>query len=55
MLYKHHGIGHGFSGDYNEYYNEQLDIDSVVYFMLVNKIMKELYPNIISIAEGCKI
>ena len=52
MLFKHHGIGHGFSGDYNEYYNDQLDVDSVVYFMLANKIIKELFPNVICIAEG---
>jgi len=36
MLYKHHGIGFGFTGNYNEYFNENLDIDSIIYLMLAN-------------------
>jgi 1,4-alpha-glucan branching enzyme len=28
MMYHHHGIGYGFSGDYNEYFSENTDIVS---------------------------
>jgi 1,4-alpha-glucan branching enzyme len=51
MLYHHHGIGTGFSGDYNEYFGDSVDTEALVYLMLANRIMKELYPYIITIAE----
>ena len=31
MLYYHHGIGTGFSGDYKEYFNASVDVDALVY------------------------
>ena len=37
MMYKHHGIGTGFSGDYNEYFGDDVDLDAVVYLMLVSE------------------
>ncbi|XP_032401297.1 1,4-alpha-glucan-branching enzyme [Xiphophorus hellerii] len=51
MLYHHHGIGTGFSGDYNEYFGLQVDEESLVYLMLSNHILHSLYPDCITIAE----
>uniref|UniRef100_A0A3P9IGV1 1,4-alpha-glucan branching enzyme n=1 Tax=Oryzias latipes TaxID=8090 RepID=A0A3P9IGV1_ORYLA len=51
MLYHHHGIGTGFSGDYNEYFGLHVDEDSLVYLMLANHILHTLYPDCITIAE----
>lgn len=51
MIYKHHGIGYGFTGNYSEYFNENLDKDSVVYLMLANTLMKQINPKSISVAE----
>jgi 1,4-alpha-glucan branching enzyme len=35
MLYVHHGIGTGFSGHYDEYFGGQVDLEAIVYLMLV--------------------
>lgn len=35
MLYVHHGMGTGFGGGYGEYFGNQVDMDAVVYMMLV--------------------
>ncbi|XP_073673467.1 1,4-alpha-glucan-branching enzyme [Garra rufa] len=51
MLYHHHGIGSGFSGDYAEYFGLQVDEDSIVYLMLANHILHTLYEDCITIAE----
>ncbi|KAJ3111534.1 alpha-1,4-glucan branching enzyme [Phlyctochytrium bullatum] len=51
MLYVHHGIGTGFSGHYDEYFNDRVDIEAVVYLMLANHMMHELHPHIITVAE----
>jgi 1,4-alpha-glucan branching enzyme len=51
MLYLHHGIGTGFSGDYREYYGPMVDNESVVYLMLANYMLHKLYPGIITVAE----
>ncbi|XP_072316290.1 1,4-alpha-glucan-branching enzyme [Eucyclogobius newberryi] len=51
MLYHHHGIGSGFSGDYSEYFGLQVDEDSLVYLMLANHIVHTLYPHCITVAE----
>ncbi|ORY00939.1 glycogen branching enzyme [Basidiobolus meristosporus CBS 931.73] len=51
MMYVHHGIGAGFSGGYHEYFNESVDEEAVVYLMLSNYMLHELYPEIITIAE----
>lgn len=43
MLYKHHGLGFGFSGDYNEYFNpDYVDEDAIGYFMLAHQLLHEL-------------
>ncbi|KNZ77177.1 1,4-alpha-glucan-branching enzyme [Termitomyces sp. J132] len=51
MMYKHHGIGTGFSGGYYEYFGEAADIEAIVYLMLANDAIHNLYPDVITIAE----
>ncbi|KAG5654624.1 alpha-1,4-glucan branching enzyme [Sphagnurus paluster] len=51
MMYKHHGIGTGFSGGYHEYFGDAADIEAIVYLMLANDAIHTLYPNAITIAE----
>ncbi|TFK22327.1 1,4-alpha-glucan branching enzyme [Coprinopsis marcescibilis] len=51
MMYKHHGIGTGFSGGYHEYFGDGADEEGIVYLMLANDAMHSLYPNSITIAE----
>ncbi|XP_007901760.1 1,4-alpha-glucan-branching enzyme isoform X2 [Callorhinchus milii] len=51
MLYHHHGLAVGFSGDYSEYFGLQVDDESVVYLMLSNHLLHSLYPDCITIAE----
>lgn len=43
MLYKHHGLSFGFSGDYNEYFNpDWVETEAITYLMLAHKMMEEL-------------
>ena len=51
MMYQHHGIGVGFSGGYHEYFGQQCDIDGIAYLMLANKLIKDLVPSSVTIAE----
>ena len=45
------GISRGFSGDYREYFNMEVDIDALVYLMLANKMLHETFPFVVTIAE----
>ncbi|KAF8737953.1 hypothetical protein AX14_012132 [Amanita brunnescens Koide BX004] len=51
MMYKHHGIGTGFSGGYNEYFGDAADVENIVYLMLANDATHSLYPSATTIAE----
>ncbi|KAK4165057.1 alpha-glucan branching enzyme [Cladorrhinum sp. PSN259] len=51
MLYLHHGIGTGFSGGYHEYFGAEVDEEAVVYLMLANEMLHNLYPEVITVAE----
>lgn len=51
MMYLHHGMGYGFSGDYKEYFGNTVDEEAVGYLMLANDMLHELYPNVVTIAE----
>ncbi|KAF3164777.1 alpha-1,4-glucan branching enzyme [Orbilia oligospora] len=52
MLYLHHGIGTGFSGGYHEYFGNTVDDEGVVYLMLANEMLHQVYKDqVISIAE----
>jgi 1,4-alpha-glucan branching enzyme len=50
MLYKSHGLGEDF-GDYSSYYNLNQDGDAICYLTLANKLIHEVNPNAITIAE----
>lgn len=51
MLYRHHGIGRGFSGHYDEYFGPQSDVDgeSLCYLQLANHLLHQL--GCVTIAE----
>ncbi|XP_015602286.1 1,4-alpha-glucan-branching enzyme [Cephus cinctus] len=51
MLYHSRGMGQGFSGHYDEYYGLNVDVEGVVYLMLANHMLHELYPEMVTIAE----
>lgn len=43
MIYKHHGLSFGFSGDYNEYFNsDYVDEDSLTYLMLAHELFDQI-------------
>jgi 1,4-alpha-glucan branching enzyme len=39
ILYHHHGIAIGFSGNYKEYFGTQVDTDGLTYLMLANDLV----------------
>lgn len=41
----------GFSGGYHEYFGPGVDEDGVVYLMLANEMLHQIYPDCITIAE----
>lgn len=43
MMYKHHGMGVGFSGGYHEYFGDDVDMEAMVYLMLVSLYCFEWY------------
>ncbi|KAF8761572.1 Carbohydrate-binding module 48 (Isoamylase N-terminal domain) [Rhizoctonia solani] len=51
MMYVHHGIGTGFSGGYHEYFGPGADNEAIVYLMIANDMLHQLYPEVITIAE----
>lgn len=51
MLYKHHGIGEGFSGGYHEYFGDSTDNEAVSYLMLANLLCHCADPPAITIGE----
>ncbi len=50
MLYLDHGLGSVFSS-YDQYYNLNQDEDAIAYLHLANKLIHQVNPNAISIAE----
>lgn len=52
ILYTHHGMGSGFSGNYDEYFGAGVDEEALGYLQLANYMFEQLHPDIISIAEG---
>ncbi|KAI4306123.1 hypothetical protein L6164_029430 [Bauhinia variegata] len=50
MIYTHNGFA-SFTGDLDEYCNQYVDRDALLYLILANEILHFLYPNIITIAE----
>jgi 1,4-alpha-glucan branching enzyme len=41
----------GFSGGYHEYFGASVDEEAMVYLMLANELLHEIYPEVITIAE----
>ncbi|MDR0795471.1 MAG: alpha amylase C-terminal domain-containing protein [Tannerella sp.] len=50
MLYYNHGMEESFS-NYNDYYNGHQDIDAIAYLTLANKMIHQVNPYAITIAE----
>jgi 1,4-alpha-glucan branching enzyme len=50
MLYLHHGLNKAFTS-YDDYFNESVDEDALTYLALANKIIHEIRPDAITIAE----
>ena len=50
MLYFDHGLGKAFT-NYGDYYDGGQDTDAIVYLTLANKLIHELKPTAITIAE----
>lgn len=50
MLYYSHGLGEAFSG-YADYYNGNQDGEAICYLTLANKLIHEINPDAITIAE----
>ncbi len=50
MLYRSHGLGEDF-GEYASYYNLNQDGDAICYLTLANKLIHQVNPNAITIAE----
>lgn len=50
MLYTHRGLGTAFSS-YQDYYNGHLDEDAIAYLTLANKLIHDVKPQAITVAE----
>lgn len=50
MLYFDHGLGKSFA-DYSSYFEGNLDSDAFIYLAMANRVIKELNPKAITIAE----
>lgn len=52
MLYHTHGMGHGFSGNYQEYFGLNTDTEALNYMMVANYFLHKLYPSfMVTVAE----
>lgn len=50
MIYHNHGLGESF-GDYGKYFSLNTDTEAITYLQLANDLIREVYPNAITIAE----
>lgn len=53
MMYKHHGMGTGFSGGYHEYFGDAVDEEAIVYLMLVSLIslLSDSSPDYVAVSR----
>lgn len=51
MMYHHHGLQMSFTGHYDEYFGFGTDADAVVYLMLCNSMLHDLFPTCITIGK----
>ncbi|XP_047249302.1 1,4-alpha-glucan-branching enzyme 3, chloroplastic/amyloplastic isoform X3 [Capsicum annuum] len=54
MLYTHNGFA-SFTGDMDEYCNQYVDKDALLYLILANEVLHTLHPNVITIAEDATL
>ncbi|XP_077228147.1 alpha amylase family protein isoform X2 [Tasmannia lanceolata] len=54
MMYTHNGFA-SFTGDVEEYCNQYVDKDALIYLILANEMLHELHPDIITIAEDATL
>jgi 1,4-alpha-glucan branching enzyme len=50
MLYLHHGLGKAFTS-YDDYFDDSVDEDALTYLALTNKVIHEVRPDAITVAE----
>lgn len=50
MIYWDHGLGRSFSS-YDQYFDSNVDVDALVYLSLANKVIHEIRPDAIVVAE----
>ncbi len=50
MLYNHHGLGKAFTS-YDDYFNDSVDEDALTYLALANRLIHDLRPDAVTIAE----
>lgn len=50
MLYLDHGLGKAFTS-YADYFTPNIDDEAVIYFKLANRLIHDLYPRALSVAE----
>ena len=50
MLYRHHGLGTAFSS-YSQYFDESVDNDACTYLRLANRVIHEVRPDAMTVAE----
>lgn len=51
MMYHHHGLQTAFTGSYDEYFGTATDVDAVVYLMLANNMLHDLFPSLVTVGE----
>ncbi|CAL5225794.1 g8569 [Coccomyxa viridis] len=51
MMYHHHGLQMAFTGNYDEYFGMATDVEAVVYLMLQNQMLHDLFPTVVTIGE----
>ena len=51
MMYHHHGLQMAFTGNYDEYFGMSTDADAVVYLMVMNNMVHDMFPHAITIGE----
>ena len=50
MLYRHHGLNRCFSG-YGDYFSDEVDLDALTYLTLANRVIHEIRPDALTVAE----
>eukprot|EP00891_Asterochloris_glomerata_P008249 jgi/Astpho2/8249/Aster-01334 len=51
MMYHHHGLQMTFTGNYDEYFGLNTDIEAVVYLMLMNTMLHDIFPSVVTVGE----